>query len=156
MSWFADWGAADWTEDVNAAALQAYEWTSQVATEKDWPDEWVDTADTLITKASTQDTAGDFWSTLASYWENFDAAAHAADVGSWETLGEAFASAGGASYTISDARESGSILGVVSGAAAATATDIGVATDPARSIWPWVAAGAVGLGLFVFASRFGR
>lgn len=152
----SDWGAADWTEDVMAAYSQALDWTADVAQQKYWPDEWHAVAGQIFDDAAdAAKSAQDFWTLVVQAWEHYDAAASAAGVEGWDSLGAVFAQAVGASYTVSQAREEGSLFGLVSGAAQATGAELTAAADPRRSPWPWLIGGIAVAGLWVFL-RAGR
>ena len=147
----ADWGVAAWAEDVVAAYEQALDWAIDVATQKEWGDEWHSVASGIFDDAAdASKTAADFWVAVYRAWEHFDAAAAAAGVEGWDSLGAVFASAAGASYTVSQAREDGSLLGLVSGAVEATGAELAAAADPSRSVWPWLVGGVAVAGLWVF------
>jgi hypothetical protein len=143
-SW-ADWGSAAWSKDTAAAAEQARSWIESTATAKRWGQTWIDKAAGLVEEAgdvadsniSTVKTAAQaFWEALLWGWQ---AESDGAPDG-WRQLGEAIASAAGASFTEHTSRDDASAAGVIGGTAAASvetarelATDAGTWWDR----WGW-------------------
>jgi hypothetical protein len=145
------WGATTWAVDVDAAVLQAAEWTDTVATEKLWPEDWESAAAGIITFAaqSAGSNVEEFWSILAREWAGYDEKAFVQGIQGWDDLGEAWASAAGTAYTTSQARQDASLVGQVSDTLGQTVEDIQTAADPRKSWIPWAVGGAIALAVWV-------
>lgn len=119
MSWFSGWGAAAWSEDLEAAVSQAEAWAERTASARGWSAEQLAYAGALIRQAGQQAAdAGDFWAILSRGWPE------GPNLPGWDKLGDAFASAAGAAATVAEGREAGSLAEVVGGTVAGAAEDL--------------------------------
>ena len=152
-SWalFSDWGAASWSEELEAAVEQAEDWTGTVADAKGWSGEDLGRAsDLIVSSAEAAEDVAAFWSLLASSW-----GAEGGPEG-WAELGDTFAAAATAAASTAEGRESGTVGEVVAGAAAGSAEDLADGADWLRTWGPWVALVLLVLGTVVLAWRVGR
>lgn len=132
---FSDWGVASWQEDVGQAHAQAVAWIAQTSKAKTWTSQWSDTAyDLAATAEDISDTAEAYWKSLLAAWKGYRGPS------GWDSLGEAFASAGHASYTAATSRDEGSVASVVKGTVAKTTDDLKTMADPTKSVVPWIVA----------------
>ena len=100
MSWFSGWGAAAWSEDLEAAVSHAEAWAERTASARGWSAEQLAYAGALIRQAGQQAAdAGDFWAILSRGWPE------GPNLPGWDKLGDAFASAAGAAATVAGAAE---------------------------------------------------
>lgn len=163
MSWFSDWGASAWAEELDAAEEQARTWLTQTATARKWADYYTGTMGVFITDARAAadgwltDDVGAFWTTLynaaKAYTDSQRAAGNTGLPAGWDELVGVWANAAGTTYTVAQGREAGEVATVIGGTVEQTAEDVAEAADPTRSWVPWLA-GALALG--VGAAVLGR
>lgn len=162
MSWFSDWGASAWAEELDAAEAQAVEWLDRTAEARGWADYYTGTMRVFITDARAAadgwltDDVGAFWTTLynaaKSYTDSQRAAGNNGLPAGWDELVAVWAQAAGTTYTVAAGREAGEVATVVAGTVTETAADVAEAADPRRSWLPWAAGLLVAVGLGVAAS----
>lgn len=151
-SWFSDWGAASWSEEVEAADQQAREWVDATSRARGWSDYWRDSFVACINAAlaSDADTAVAYWLEVTRLCSEWIASVEAGGVKPPDgvtKLRDTFASAAGAATTTAAGRDEGSVSAVVGGTVAGVAEDIATATNPRRSWVPWGIGAALLAGL---------
>jgi hypothetical protein len=146
------WGAAAWSEEPGAAALQAAEWIQRVATARGWSAD-VRTAALVAVNRSSQagaSTPEGFFGALLAAW---DSGAPAPLPAGWSKLGDVWAAAAGAARTTSEGRDAGSVVEIVKGTVAGAAGDVVASAQFARRWGPWIALLLVALAVGIWAWR---
>lgn len=149
---FADWGAADWSENLVAAEQYARETLATVAREKAWPSTWSAVVEGYIAKEVAA-SKGYFSDDVAGFWVRLGADMAATSgtwPANWSKLANAYSSGSIAAETVAKGRDEGTVAAVVGGAVEASAEDIATGIDPRKSAIPWlVALGLLGVGLIM-------
>lgn len=146
------WGAAAWSEDPGAAALQAAEWIQRVATARGWTPQ-VRTAGLIAVNQAGQAGAASsvgFFQELLAAW---DAGTPTPTPAGWEKLATVWAAAAGAARTTSEGRDAGSVVELVSGTVDAAVSDVVSTAQFARKWGPWIALALVAIAVVVWAWR---
>lgn len=152
---FSDWGAASWSEDLEAAKAQADTWLVSTGTIKKWS-----AAELAFVRAAivAAGDAADGWMSddIPGFWTDLSARVRAytgKKPESWDKVADAYALAGGASTTTAAGREAGSVATVAGGTVAGTAGDLaemGAAAGEAIGLLkrPYVWVGLAALAAF--------
>lgn len=152
-SWafFSDWGAASWSEDIEAAVSQAEDWIERVAIARTWPADTLNSAIANVEYSGrNSDDARGFWSELVKAWDG--SAVSAKSSTGWDQLRDTFVSAAQAAGSTAEGREQGSLGTVAAGTIEASAEDVVDMAEFAKKWGPWIALVLVIIGVVAFAA----
>jgi hypothetical protein len=159
MAWWenlVDWGSADWTSDPEAAHFRYVSHLNDMQAKKNWPVYLVEKLQSESQKVKGNVSTGElYWRTIAQNEATWMRSA-GVEPGSLEKIDSHvlfIQSTGQAAEALEKAIAEYSPMNVAIEVTKETAKDIqdkaDEVTDPTKSLWPWIAVGAVTLIVLV-------